>query len=143
MFYFSYPFSDDDYSAADQFSFYWDQFSQSGDPSTNASPDFYDWKAYEEGSGAEWMNVVIDAPKSSEDVNYLEEVCDFWDSLNFYVDMPNAPNEPTTTTTTTTEEVKTDAPIIDDVKTTTDASSAKRMSVILMLISTLLCYLYI
>jgi len=34
-----------------------------------------------------WVNYVIDAPEGKLDQYYKENICDFWDSTKFYVDL--------------------------------------------------------
>ena len=50
-----------------------------------------------------WVNYVIDAPEEKLDQFYKEEICNFWDSTKFYVDLKN--DDVTTSLTSTTSDI--------------------------------------
>lgn len=79
-----------------------------------------------------WNNIRIQAPTGFIESNYRDEVCDFWDSLNFYVQFENISSvtEPAVTSATVPSDIKTTV-TKQDMNTT---SSAKRMSTSFMLI---------
>lgn len=54
---------------------------------------------------ASYSNIHIEAPASFLEDEYLEEICDFWDGLNFYVEMKETSTTPQTQDTSTTDVV--------------------------------------
>ena len=36
-----------------------------------------------------WLNIRIDADQQGFDANYKSDICDFWDSTNYYVNLGN------------------------------------------------------
>lgn len=58
-----------------------------------------------------WQNIMINGTAGGNAIQdgYLEDICDFWDSLNYYIDLTSSQSTTTSTvsSTTSTEEVKT------------------------------------
>ena len=77
-----------------------------------------------------WQNIIIDGDENENTLEgaYLEEICDFWDSLNYYIDLSPEPTDdpPTQTTTATTKNsvMFTTANIQDTVSTTSGSGHA-------------------
>ena len=83
-----------------------------------------------------WVNQVIDAPDGKLDQYYKEDICDFWDSTNFYMNVNDdatttMPLETTAITTTSYETIATTA---DDtaIVTTTGGAVSHHLSVLLL-----------
>lgn len=133
-------FLENDTAVANQFSTYWGSFAASGTPQSLLSLElgqFADWPQYEgqavnkENSKTQkqsntqlvetdqfaddisWPNIYIHAPDSEGRYDYLEDICDFWDSLDIFT------GDGIYTPMTTTSEVKvTTTPPLGGVKTT-------------------------
>lgn len=118
MYIFRYIFNEDEITVCDQFSKYWGNFARTGNPNDNTGspdfPDFINWPPYvrtnDENS---WSNIRI-KPAPFVEARYKEEICDFWDSLDFYVNMTDA------LLSTTTELLDTKTTTIEKIVTTTD-----------------------
>nr|XP_039252805.1 acetylcholinesterase-like [Styela clava] len=143
--------TDDDQSVENQFSTYWGSFARTGEPSNgleNSLGDFPDWPQYSSPSMAKWKytrnnfqamihafdkvttnhdweSLRIKAPEGKIETGYEQDICDFWDSIGFYMDPIPLP---TTTATVVTEDDagRTDPPIF----TTSNARSDSQHSFI-------------
>lgn len=113
---FGYIFNEDEIIVCDQFSKYWGNFARNGNPNDNTGgpdfPDFTNWPPYvRSNDGNSWSNIHL-MPISFVETRYKEEICDFWDSLDFYVNMsdavtPTTPDLPVKETTTVDKAVTT------------------------------------
>lgn len=79
-------FSDADFLVSDMFSDYWGSFAYEGKPSSSR---FSVWPIYQKNEDSNWLNIRIDADQQGFDANYKSDICDFWDSTNYYVNLGN------------------------------------------------------
>ncbi|XP_077971643.1 crystal protein-like [Styela clava] len=122
-----YYFNENDTLVADQFSKYWGNFARMGDPNNDdegpSFPEIPYWPAYVMSPDKEdWMNIHIEPPSPFVEARYKEDICDFWDSLNFYVTFPESTGtatQPFSNTSLATHKVTT---IKDEINTTSSAS---------------------
>lgn len=88
-------FDENETEVANQMSNYWGSFARTGDPSqgleTPITGEFTNWIPYVREGSNNWLNMRLEPPKSRLEYNYNEDICDFWDSLNYYVVMPEPP----------------------------------------------------
>ena len=40
----------------------------------------------------DWEIMHMKYPRAEKEANYMEELCDFWDSLNYYVEIKKQPS---------------------------------------------------
>lgn len=118
-------FDNNDFLVADAFSTYWGSFATTGNSSYNLG-SFPQWPLYADPS---WSKLIIDAPQPIVSDNYLEDICDFWDSLNIYVVMSSSNDVSTATSTDVSSATSTASEV-----TTTGSSSCVRGNVGLLFI---------
>lgn len=78
-----------------------------------------------------WQNIVIDGgvgPGNIVQEAYLDDICNFWDSLDYYIDL--TPSDETTTTAThpsdkTTTTASAVSHVADDVTTATEVTTSR------------------
>ncbi|XP_039252255.2 crystal protein-like [Styela clava] len=103
----------DDLLIENLYSTYWGNFAHTGNPSSKLNTYIDDlpiWPEYknDKDPSKSWLHLMIQAPRSTIQNEYLEEICDFWDSIKYGVkdegsEIPNAtevastsPSAPTT-----------------------------------------------
>ncbi|XP_076813222.1 crystal protein-like [Clavelina lepadiformis] len=112
-------FAANDTAVADQFGKFWGNFAYYGAPSMELT----EWPHYVPSSLNdlninEWTNIRLEAPTSSTESDFRQDLCDFWDTLGFYVNFTSA-DETTKAKETTTNIEQTTTRIEDDAETTT------------------------
>ncbi|XP_035683114.1 cAMP-regulated D2 protein-like [Branchiostoma floridae] len=82
-----YNYTHDEQVLADSMAYYYGNFAHTGDPNKPGShmaqgKPAIPWPPYLQSEG--FRNVRFDVPEDSIDQQYLQERCDFWDSINPY-----------------------------------------------------------
>lgn len=129
-----YEFQESDTVASNQFAGYWTNFAITGHPSDKGAIDgvsnslgpFQIWPVYNGtlDNPTSWENVIIDGdsdPGNTVDEAYLDDICDFWDSLNYYYDLSTL-DVSITATTPRNDNTTTVRP--NDVTTTIEATTS-------------------
>ncbi|XP_076812123.1 crystal protein-like [Clavelina lepadiformis] len=78
-------FAANDTAVASQFSKFWGNFAYYGAP----SKELTEWPPYVSSMNGpsieEWTSIRLEAPTTSTEYNFRQDLCDFWDSLDFYM----------------------------------------------------------
>lgn len=125
---------EEDILVENQFSTYWGNTAWSGNPSEgpdfNLEGVFPTWTRYsEEPAENSWKNMRISNPNAYLESRYLEDVCDFWDSLELYE-----------TPTRKLDRVTTTIPILTTSRGTTLRISAVSLSALLFVTNSINLY---
>jgi len=73
------------------FSDFWGSFAHTGVPTSQNTENWIKYKSLDEENSEDWEIMHMKYPRAEKEANYMEELCDFWDSLNYYVKIKKQP----------------------------------------------------
>ncbi|XP_039252767.2 acetylcholinesterase-like [Styela clava] len=132
-------YTDEQLSVENQFSTYWGSFVQTGNLSSglnNSLGSFPSWPKYKFSNdrNQSWLYMYIHSPSGEVRQGFQDEICDFWDSINYGQLNYTIPTATETTLFTTTEVLSTTSHAMHPIHRTT-------VTVTALLFGTLMCVL--